>query len=822
MGKKPLLVTADELEEVRHSFDALRAEFDKSKVEGPLQTRDQITKVSKEIEELVSQRQKASDSNIEDLRRLISAASSDFEAFQLRADESYLNLKALEARTQELQGSVAALPAVVESRAAELRVQLAAATSDMAARAERHANHASAAVAAEARTSLEYTRSTIQDKLYKVEEMCEATARQCEVSIQAFSARLDNKLDQMVQAQRGALDDLAKALRSESYALERILQETTEKELARLEVAHNSSDSARGKQIQQLEGEVRTCFEKLSHHDEKIALGVETTHKFRRNAEGQLSDKHAEQVQHVRRLDEDVARLQALCGEVSGLATRQIEWDLDDVLHKLRLFKDGQDPNNGSWFSPKFDAAGVRGLQLEIRLLQSLDGSSDEEKKASVGDCSVFLWAAEGLRLSFRLSLGGESAELKHVFNGKTPCGVVRMCCLAEQVNKQDGSLRVGVEIHEASRDHQVSSTTTAPAACHLLASGHSEAGTTCDSSSSPSSSGTLRLQTYLNHRLMELIQRQSRGLLELVQRKVDLVRSRSVRRVQWRLEGASMLRQCFAEGKAVCSTAFQAAGVSGMQLVFYPSGCAGAREGFCSFFLSCPAGCALRCWLWAGRWRKEARPEPDDRQDLLGRVNFCRFENCVDPVDESVELAIEIEEAQQITKDGFHTPLGSTLLSHPPSGTTDVGVVTLSRKTQDLDRMDISTLKLELKPSSKVNPGQVKQLPAIWTSHGFHTFGEFRDVRPTNGTTSSRGSGAIGTGSDGGDQQQQQQQQHERGTAMLMQSSPGSLATQPLVVVGPPRSASNSGSKSARSARNKVAGLGLGASHKYREYLSP
>mmetsp|Transcript_87501 Transcript_87501/g.282703 ORF Transcript_87501/g.282703 Transcript_87501/m.282703 type:complete len:136 (-) Transcript_87501:131-538(-) len=135
---------------------------------------------------------------------------------------------------------------------------------------------------------------------------------------------------------------------------------------------------------------------------------------------------------------------------------------------------------------------------------------------------------------------------------------------------------------------------------------------------------------------------------------------------------------------------------------------------------------------------------------------------------------------------------------------------------------MDISTLKLELKPSSKVNPGQVKQLPAIWTSHGFHTFGEFRDVRPTNGTTSSRGSGAIGTGSDGGDQQQQQQQQHERGTAMLMQSSPGSLATQPLVVVGPPRSASNSGSKSARSARNKVAGLGLGASHKYREYLSP
>ena len=84
--------------------------------------------------------------------------------------------------------------------------------------------------------------------------------------------------------------------------------------------------------------------------------------------------------------------------------------------------------------------------------------------------------------------------------------------------------------------------------------------------------------------------------LLEVVQKRVDLVRSRAVKRVQWRLENAHVLRQYFAAGRPVCSTAFQAGGISGLQLVFYPSGSHGAREGFCSFFLSCPAGCTIRC----------------------------------------------------------------------------------------------------------------------------------------------------------------------------------------------------------------------------------
>ena len=55
------------------------------------------------------------------------------------------------------------------------------------------------------------------------------------------------------------------------------------------------------------------------------------------------------------------------------------------------------------------------------------------------------------------------------------------------------------------------------------------------------------------------------------------------------------------------------------LRLVFYPQGSAGARPGFCSLFLSCPPGCTLRCWLWAGRWRREARPEPGEQPEPPG-----------------------------------------------------------------------------------------------------------------------------------------------------------------------------------------------------------
>jgi len=206
-------------------------------------------------------------------------------------------------------------------------------------------------------------------------------------------------------------------------------------------------------------------------------------------------------------------------------------------------------------------------------------------------------------------------------------------------------------------------------------------------------------------------------------------VRSRATRKVQWRLENAPLLRQSFAEGQAVRSTAFQAGGISGLQLVFYPQGYAGARPGFCSVFLSCPPGCTVRCWLWAGRWRREAKAEPGDKPDMIGRINFCRFENVVDPMDESVELALEIEQAQQATRSGLQA-VNRAASNHEASemegSSAQVGESTMSAATESdapLERADMAISRVQHDLSTKPGPDGVQLLPAIWTTQGFHTF---------------------------------------------------------------------------------------------------
>jgi len=210
-------------------------------------------------------------------------------------------------------------------------------------------------------------------------------------------------------------------------------------------------------------------------------------------------------------------------------------------------------------------------------------------------------------------------------------------------------------------------------------------------------------------------VQSQARTMVDQLNQKVDLVRSRATRRVQWRLENGPLLRQSFTQGQAVRSTAFQAAGINGLQFVFYPQGYAGARAGFCSVFVHVPPGCArVRCWLWAGRWRREAKAdEPGDKPDLVGRINFCRFENCLDPTDNAIDLALEIEE---VHLQGSETP--------PAAAGTELKAITQG-PASNLDRSDVVSMKVQHNPTSKPTGDAVQQLPAIWTTQAFHTFAD-------------------------------------------------------------------------------------------------
>merc|ERR1712046_527193 len=92
------------------------------------------------------------------------------------------------------------------------------------------------------------------------------------------------------------------------------------------------------------------------------------------------------------------------------------------------------------------------------------------------------------------------------------------------------------------------------------------------------------------------------------------------------------------------------AAGLEGLQLVFFPSGFTGAKEDHCSVFLYCPGDTMLKFLLSAGPHRRDARIS-FEQPGFFGRTNFCRFDSCIDSIDDSVLLVLEIEEALQSEK---------------------------------------------------------------------------------------------------------------------------------------------------------------------------
>merc|ERR1719183_2313762 len=184
-------------------------------------------------------------------------------------------------------------------------------------------------------------------------------------------------------------------------------------------------------------------------------------------------------------------------------------------------------------------------------------------------------------------------------------------------MNSTDDTLRVGVEIIEAVRVIEKAASSMAVTQPAALAD--------CEVGSERHACGKERVAldaSLLEHRYL------NHGTLDLVKEQVSVMQSRMTRRVEWRVEQASLLPRCFPEGESMCSSAFEAAGLQGLQLVFYPSGHNGAKEGFCSFFLYCPGGSVLRCWLHAGSQKREARCA-FDQPGCFGRTNFCRLENC-------------------------------------------------------------------------------------------------------------------------------------------------------------------------------------------------
>jgi hypothetical protein len=281
--------------------------------------------------------------------------------------------------------------------------------------------------------------------------------------------------------------------------------------------------------------------------------------------------------------------------------------------------------------------------------------------------------------------VGEAVQQFDYTFDGEEPLAISRFCVISEQIRPEDDTLHIGVEILEATIMLESHSSLAAMGAQELEDENEADDGS-----------------MFIFHRHL------SHQTLDLVQNQVDVMNSRMTRTVEWRLERASRLPNSFAQGESMCSTTFQAAGLDGLQFVFYPSGSFGAKEGYCSCFLFYSGRAALKCWLSVGKQRREAKISFSSA-GFFGRTNFCPMDMCIDSSD-AVMLSVEIESAQQeVTRfSSNQRPQSTSNLS--PTGTANLASPTGDASASgDAD----STLKMQNRSGHLL---ETKRLPSIWS----------------------------------------------------------------------------------------------------------
>jgi len=382
---------------------------------------------------------------------------------------------------------------------------------------------------------------------------------------------------------------------------------------------------------------------------------------------------------------------------VFSLVTRRVYWVISRARSSLS--------KTGTWFSPLFDAGGCHDLQLELRLIGPGDVAHDAEKKDAPkkGDLMVYLWACAGVALTFKITVGSKSEVVEGDFQlGKLCFPTGRMGFIEKELNKEEDTLRIGIDILEFARTIEQKIELADEVKNAEEKAEDSKEGLDIEGRV-PNLEGTMVTQQHISHRLLSQVTKQ-----------VERMRSRMVRHVEWRLEQASALKHAFSAGHSAVSKEFDAAGVEGLQMVFYPCGHTGALENNCSFFLKTPAGVAMQAVLTAGSEKKSVSRKGDQPGGAFGVVNFCLLDIVIDKDQDVILLSVDIEDC--------HSELAPALAdSIPPPTTVGTGEQWQAFAKKDTERWGTpagNIVKLRYEPA-RIPPGleEVKLLPSLWAN---------------------------------------------------------------------------------------------------------
>lgn len=584
----------------------------------------------------------------------------------------------------------------------------------------------------EAAKQVEEVDSRVQQLV--VDELS-ALAAQFDEELQNLKKELTQNLEDMgreaaeaLVQQRRELDESIEKLRVETAEDRARIREESKLEFERVVAAQVPVDK---RQDQDLETLKKAIYAEFARVEEVIGMKEAKAHEHAEQvaaaAESNRLSLAEQNHERLVRLNGETAQLRDGLREVENVSTRRVEWVIKQAADAIRPPSDGWSVEESyrSFLSPKFNGAGAWGMQFELQLFgppgrKEADEAASKPTGSGAGNLGLHLWACKGTRIACKLYIGDRAISLEKKFNGISPASSGRLAWLKDQINKEDDTLRVGVEFLEAMREVEypnrippppMSLTGKAPEeidgvlkAISVLEGEGIECspGTQDPEPNENSLDGSLCFMRHLSNRVMDQVRDQVSGM-----------ESRMIRKIQWLVQNASKMKQHFAWGQAMCSPCFSAAGVENMQFALYPTGYGNVTEGFCSLFLYCNAGVTMHCFLSMAKQARELTHTWDE-PGAFGRTNFCLFDHVIDVVDDTILVTLEIEEAQQDV---------STPWTHQEAAK---GAVT----DKDLSSIVKLTRNPGKAPNGKPNGRSGKMdtamnLASIWTAKAFVDAGE-------------------------------------------------------------------------------------------------
>jgi hypothetical protein len=571
-----------------------------------------------------------------DLDESLKGENGELPTLRKEHDEK---IDATNKRLDELQNA-GALQKDLDERTAEFRAadeKINATIADLEAR-HQALKLAHEEFAKEEKTERQQDVTDLRNEIKQLREHADSEFAREAADLKAAVAKLDSDL--------AALDKLHKSLNDAlDNKLSTELNKVNMELLQKLDTAETNQDAAREALRENREAAEEAFREEMDNLDKKNT-------QIRELATADL-------MEHVTNIhNTSTYALHVVERSCSNATTIKWRIQASELEGKMRV----------SMFSDLFHCHGARNMKLELRIDKHVDGTSE-----SLGDSSLYLWAPQGNRISFRLWVGEPVGP--RVLNPESAKGKSMSCDFNylqegrygakgffQLAHFLTGHLMVGVDILEVENEVQYWDGTPG----HVLDPRGFGKGKKKEEEKVTLADGrvvdkaTAELINPTPTKLTAVCMSNMR-INETLYEQMQLIKSRYCKRSEWKITHAEELLAMYPPGRALCSKPFCAGGLEDLQFVIYPRGMGGA-DGYCSCLISAPAGTFIKGNLYMGKQSRSLEHTWGERGQY-GRANFCRWDNAVE--NDTVVACLEILECMGATVQSG----GLRLTSQVPQG---------------------------------------------------------------------------------------------------------------------------------------------------------